>query len=271
MSVLNKVCELEWYLSIKAFFKSFEGSEWIGDHLSDLDHFHEKYEQLKEPKIVHDAYAIYSPLNAILIIEPGAEFNLPLGYILPDDFLWMQIYPDALLFCNGKTSGNAKAKGSVVKLVNISDNPIQFVFCTDTPLGLGMTKQQRDKFQKYNRIQMEDLNPVDPSLRLSFFVHKKKKKGAEEKYFPENFYMTVSKKDQVRFMVHRKVDLNCNPATDPIMDIITADDVWKYTVKSDSELPYDVHKEFEKKWESIAGKNGKEGIRYPFSTYYKIV
>lgn len=34
-------------------------------------------------------------------------------------------------------------------------------------------------------------------------------------------------------------------------------------------LPYDVQKLFEQKWKAIAGKNGKEGIRYPFSTYYK--
>lgn len=72
-------------------------------------------------------------------------------------------------------------------------------------------------------------------------------------------------------MIHRKNGITCDPSSDPILDIITADDIWKYSVKqtADEGLPYDVQKLFEQKWKAIAGKNGKEGIRYPFSTYYK--
>ena len=60
-------------------------------------------------------------------------------------------------------------------------------------------------------------------------------------------------------MIHRKNGITCDPSSDPILDIITVDDIWKYSVKqtSDEGLPYDVQKLFEQRWKAIAGKNGK--------------
>ena len=208
----------------------------------------------------------------MLVLSPGAELNLPLGYVLPKDFLWMQIYPDTLLFSEGKTSGAVKVNGSILKLTNISDESIQLPLCKEAAIGLGMTKEQRDNYQKYERFQLVELHPENPLPELGFYLPGIYKSGLEgSDYIPSNFYMTVSKKQQVRFMIHRKNGITCDPSSDPILDIITVDDIWKYSVKqtADEWLPYDVQKLFEQKWKAIAGKNGKEGIRYPFSTYYK--
>ena len=184
----------------------------------------------------------------------------------------MQIYPYTLLFSEGKTSGAVKVNGSILKLTNISDESIQLPLCKEAAIGLGMTKEQRDNYQKYERFQLVELHPENPLPELGFYLPGIYKSGLEgSDYIPSNFYMTVSKKQQVRFMIHRKNGITCDPSSDPILDIITVDDIWKYSVKqtADEGLPYDVQKLFEQKWKAIAGKNGKEGIRYPFSTYYK--
>lgn len=276
MSICNKVSELEWYLCQKALLKEFLSKNAYEKYLSDLDRFHAEWKGLHEPKIVEtenkSALAVYSPINAMLVLTPGAELNLPLGYVLPKDFLWMQIYPDTLLFSEGKTSGAVKVNGSILKLTNISDESIQLPICKEVAIGLGMTKEQRDNYQKYERFQLVELHPENPLPELGFYLPGIYKSGLEgSDYIPSNFYMTVSKKQQVRFMIHRKNGITCDPSSDPILDIITVDDIWKYSVKqaSDEGLPYDVQKLFEQKWKAIAGKNGKEGIRYPFSTYYK--
>lgn len=276
MSIYNKVSELEWYLCQKALLKEFLSKNAYEKYLSDLDRFHAEWEGLHEPKIVEtenkSALAVYSPINAMLVLSPGAELNLPLGYVLPKDFLWMQIYPDTLLFSEGKTSGAVKVNGSILKLTNISDESIQLPLCKEAAIGLGMTKEQRDNYQKYERFQLVELHPENPLPELGFYLPGIYKSGLEgSDYIPSNFYMTVSKKQQVRFMIHRKNGITCDPSSDPILDIITVDDIWKYSVKqtADEGLLYDVQKLFEQKWKAIAGKNGKEGIRYPFSTYYK--
>ncbi len=133
MSIYNKVSELEWYLCQKALLKEFLSKNAYEKYLSDLDRFHAEWEGLHEPKIVEtenkSALAVYSPINAMLVLSPGAELNLPLGYVLPKDFLWMQIYPDTLLFSEGKTSGTVKVNGSILKLTNISDESIPLPLC----------------------------------------------------------------------------------------------------------------------------------------------
>lgn len=262
MSIYNKVSELEWYLCQKALLKEFLSKNAYEKYLSDLDRFHAEWEGLHEPKIVEtenkSALAVYSPINAMLVLSPGAELNLPLGYVLPKDFLWMQIYPDTLLFSEGKTSGAVKVNGSILKLTNISDESIQLPLCKEAAIGLGMTKEQRDNYQKYERFQLVELHPENPLPELGFYLPGIYKSGLEgSDYIPSNFYMTVSKKQQVRFMIHRKNGITCDPSSDPILDIITVDDIWKYSVKqtADEGLPYDVQKLFEQKWKAIAGKN----------------
>lgn len=87
MSIYNKVSELEWYLCQKALLKEFLSKNAYEKYLSDLDRFHAEWEGLHEPKIVEtenkSALAVYSPINAMLVLSPGAELNLPLGYVLP--------------------------------------------------------------------------------------------------------------------------------------------------------------------------------------------
>lgn len=209
MSICNKVSELEWYLCQKALLKEFLSKNAYEKYLSDLDRFHAEWEGLHEPKIVEtenkSALAVYSPINAMLVLSPGAEMNLPLGYVLPKDFLWMQIYPDTLLFSEGKTSGAVKVNGSILKLTNISDESIQLPLCKEAAIGLGMTKEQRDNYQKYERFQLVELHPENPLPELGFYLPGIYKSGLEgSDYIPSNFYMTVSKKQQVRFMIHRK-------------------------------------------------------------------
>lgn len=84
MSIYNKVSELEWYLCQKALLKEFLSKNAYEKYLSDLDRFHAEWEGLHEPKIVEtenkSALAVYSPINAMLVLSPGAELNLPLGY-----------------------------------------------------------------------------------------------------------------------------------------------------------------------------------------------
>ena len=85
MSIYNKVSELEWYLCQKALLKEFLSKNAYEKYLSDLDRFHAEWEGLHEPKIVEtenkSALAVYSPINAMLVLSPGAELNLPLGYL----------------------------------------------------------------------------------------------------------------------------------------------------------------------------------------------
>lgn len=81
MSICNKVSELEWYLCQKALLKEFLSKNAYEKYLSDLDRFHAEWEGLHEPKIVEtenkSALAVYSPINAMLVLSPGAEMNLP--------------------------------------------------------------------------------------------------------------------------------------------------------------------------------------------------
>lgn len=269
MLVCNKVSELEWYVCMKAFLESFgqvNGTEKI---FSNLDDFHKEWDMLKDPENIQHTIAVYSPINAFISIAPGHEMNLPLGFVLPDDFLWSQIFPDDLLFCNGRISGNANAKGSVLKLVNISDNTISFLLHKDLKFAFGIAKNQVDQFKKYSRLQLTELVPETSDYSLSFFMPGIYDCESKPSYLPSKFYMTVSKKDRVRFMIHYKINCTCDPANDPILDVINVEDVSKYTVKSRSVIPYDIQKLFEKKWKNVAGKNRKEGIRYPFSTYFE--
>ena len=193
MSIYNKVSELEWYLCQKALLKEFLSKNAYEKYLSDLDRFHAEWEGLHEPKIVEtenkSALAVYSPINAMLVLSPGAELNLPLGYVLPKDFLWMQIYPDTLLFSEGKTSGTVKVNGSILKLTNISDESIQLPLCKEAAIGLGMTKEQRDNYQKYERFQLVELHPENPLPELGFYLPGIYKSGLEgSDYIPSNFY-----------------------------------------------------------------------------------
>lgn len=169
MSIYNKVSELEWYLCQKALLKEFLSKNAYEKYLSNLDRFHAEWEGLHEPKIVEtenkSALAVYSPINAMLVLSPGAELNLPLGYVLPKDFLWMQIYPDTLLFSEGKTSGAVKVNGSILKLTNISDESIQRPLCKEAAIGLGMTKEQRDKLNSLTS---------DPDCPFVLFIGHKK-------------------------------------------------------------------------------------------------
>lgn len=77
MSIYNKVSELEWYLCQKALLKEFLSKNAYEKYLSDLDRFHAEWEGLHEPKIVEtenkSALAVYSPINAMLVLSPGAR------------------------------------------------------------------------------------------------------------------------------------------------------------------------------------------------------
>lgn len=80
MSIYNKVSELEWYLCQKALLKEFLSKNAYEKYLSDLDRFHAEWEGLHEPKIVEtenkSALAVYSPINAMLVLSPGYYGNM---------------------------------------------------------------------------------------------------------------------------------------------------------------------------------------------------
>ena len=180
------------------------------------------------------------------------------------------MFDGAILFSNGKSEGNAGAVGSVLKITNISDKVYPFSLRKNEPIASGICLNSCNPCYDYKRILLKEA-PVPTNKPLfSFYipgVFDESSICSVIDFLPTSFYISISKKDCIRFMIHKKKDIVAAPDSDPILDVITADDQVKYQLvqlgRTSDYLIRRRYQIFEEKYQAIAGENPVIGKRYP--------
>lgn len=139
--MIEKVTELEWFLTMQSYHDNYHPagqnvcSNAENNNMT-LDSFHKFYEGIKPPIVWKESETIgfFCPFNDELVIEPKACVEIPIGFSIEGNFTWIQPMPETLLFSNRKIKGDSNAKGSVIVVTNISDEPFLLKLIANKPL-----------------------------------------------------------------------------------------------------------------------------------------
>lgn len=154
--MIEKVTELEWFLTMQSYHDNYHPagqnvcSNAENNNMT-LDSFHEFHKGLKAPIVWTESKTIgfFCPFNDELVIEPKHSVEIPVGFSVEGDFTWIQPLPETLLFSSQKIKGNSNAKGCVIVVTNISDEPFYLKLIANKPL-CAMTLNAKEHNEKPN-------------------------------------------------------------------------------------------------------------------------
>ena len=141
MSKFRKVSELEWYLHMEAFHKTFGGNSGILDqeNTMNLRQFHEFWLELRAPGYnrSRNEVVLNAPFDIKFYLYPGQAIEIPLGFHLPKEFAIIQGKKDNYIVSVHKMPGLTGGIGYVLRIVNVYDQPCTYQCAAGEPLVSG--------------------------------------------------------------------------------------------------------------------------------------
>ncbi len=146
---LEKVSELEWYLTLQEYFKRKRSSPKTQENPfldMTIEKFHQLYEEIRVPTLWDKTGVLgfYCPFDDYFVINPGKMVEIPLAYGMEEGYKPLQPF-DNLSIRTKKIRGRGMPLGTSVEITNISDEPVLVQMVRNEPFCMFNTRTKEQK------------------------------------------------------------------------------------------------------------------------------
>lgn len=172
MAKFQKVSELEWYLHMQAFHRTFGGNTGYNSQgevrMMDLNEFHEFWLTLRAPGYnkERDEVIFNAPFNIDFHLYPGQAMEIPLGFSIPQEFEIIQGKKDRYIVSVHRIPGLEGGIGDILRIVNIYDQACRYQCGAGEAMISGYlpregAKKTKKKILIYDHVSQPEINIED--------------------------------------------------------------------------------------------------------------